>query len=442
MAAFPRRAYEGAATPTTIVSGVDTAASTVTLADSTGWPTGFPFFVILDQEILASQEKCIATRSGVTLTISRGEDGTTPKSHVAGASIKPIFSAVEADEANQMAALITTRGDSIRGGVSGTPERLALGTSGHIKTSNGTDEVWAAPATQTPGADSITTAMLQDKLLTDAKRAPRTVNVKTDNYTLALGDEFETVSVDGTSKAVTVPPTASVAFAAGIEIDVFNWNSTVLTITPGAGVTVRAPAGLTLAQYQSGKLFLSATTNEWLFWKFDVTAPAGGLVCIKAETAFTTVSTITVDSIFTADYTNYLIVIHTTAMTGIGLRTLQLRAAGVTAATNYNRQELNGVGTVAGANRVAAQTSFSFDTQSNVGLLAVSQIELFAPQLAVATAIMTQTICHADTPGAAPCVDVAHGNHTTATAHDGIIITAGSGTCTGTYTIYARSKAI
>lgn len=257
MTAVQRRAYLGAATPTTIVSGIDTTATTCTLVDATGWPTGYPFYVMLDAELLSSQEKCVATRSGVTLTLTRHADETTAKVHAAGASIKPIFSAVEADEANAMAALITTRGDVITGGTSGTPQRVALGTTGNVLTSDGTDAVWATPATQTTADGSIT----------DVKHAPRTINIKTADYTFALGDETEVFQFNNTSLTATVPPAATAAFAAGTQIEVENIHSTALTVAAGAGVTILNAGGLTLAQYQSGVLRLTATANTWLFFQ-------------------------------------------------------------------------------------------------------------------------------------------------------------------------------
>lgn len=40
-------------------------------------------------------------------------------------------------------SLLTTRGDLIRRGAA-APERVALGTSGQVLTSNGTDAVWSS----------------------------------------------------------------------------------------------------------------------------------------------------------------------------------------------------------------------------------------------------------------------------------------------------------
>jgi hypothetical protein len=42
--------------------------------------------------------------------------------------------------------VLTTRGDIIRGGVGGAEERLGLGTSGQVLSSDGTDVVWATPS--------------------------------------------------------------------------------------------------------------------------------------------------------------------------------------------------------------------------------------------------------------------------------------------------------
>lgn len=42
--------------------------------------------------------------------------------------------------------VLTTRGDIVRAGASGVAERLALGTSGYVLSSDGTDVVWAAAA--------------------------------------------------------------------------------------------------------------------------------------------------------------------------------------------------------------------------------------------------------------------------------------------------------
>ena len=95
-----RREYQGAAAPTTITSNITNSSTSLTLTATTGWPTGV-FSLVIDPG-LAGEEKMLATsRSGSTVTITtRGYDGTTATSHLAGAIIYPSPTAVDFDEAN------------------------------------------------------------------------------------------------------------------------------------------------------------------------------------------------------------------------------------------------------------------------------------------------------------------------------------------------------
>ena len=110
MAAFTRRQYAGAAVATTITAGINTTDTSCTLTATTGWPSsaGVPFYVVIDPGT-SSEEKCLATRSGSILTLTRAQDDTTASSHAAGAAIYPVFSANDADEANEVAAKLTTK---------------------------------------------------------------------------------------------------------------------------------------------------------------------------------------------------------------------------------------------------------------------------------------------------------------------------------------------
>ena len=90
MAAFTRRQYKGAAVATTITAGINTTDTTCTLAATTGWPSsaGVSFYVVIDPGT-STEEKCLATISGSTLTLTRAQDDTTAASHSSGATIYP-----------------------------------------------------------------------------------------------------------------------------------------------------------------------------------------------------------------------------------------------------------------------------------------------------------------------------------------------------------------
>ena len=149
MAAVTRRQYKGAAASTTTASSLSISDTSVTLTATTGWPStaAVPFYVVIDPGT-SSEEKCSATISGSTLTLTRGQDDTTAVSHTSGATIYPVFSADDADEANNMAATMTTKGDLLV--TTGSAfNRLAVGTNGYVLTADSTATngvAWAVAA--------------------------------------------------------------------------------------------------------------------------------------------------------------------------------------------------------------------------------------------------------------------------------------------------------
>ena len=156
MPAFTRRQYAGAAASTTITAGINTTDTTCTLAATTGWPStgGVPFYVVIDPGTSA-EEKCSATISGSTLTLTRGQDDTSASSHSSGATIYPVFTANDADEANELVSKLTTKGDLLVTTGSAL-NRLDVGTNAHVLTADSaaTNGVkWAL----SPETDLVTT---------------------------------------------------------------------------------------------------------------------------------------------------------------------------------------------------------------------------------------------------------------------------------------------
>jgi len=159
MAAVTRRQYKGAAASTTTTNALSVSDTSVTLAATTGFPSaaGVPFFVVIDPGT-SSEEKCSATISGSTLTLTRAQDDTTAAVHASGATIYPVFTADEADEANFLASRYTTKGDIVV--FNGTDVvRVGTGANDTILTADSTQSSgvkWAAPAASglTSGDDS------------------------------------------------------------------------------------------------------------------------------------------------------------------------------------------------------------------------------------------------------------------------------------------------
>ena len=156
MSAVTRRSYAGAAPACTLTNSI-TAGDTTALLTGTvsAWndtATG-PFFMVIDPGLVTEEKVLVGSRTGSSLSsLTRGVDGTTAASHAAGATCYLVFTAVDADEANRLAAVMTTRGDLLTLNSSANPARIAIGANGYVLTSNGTDAAWAVlPASGVTG---------------------------------------------------------------------------------------------------------------------------------------------------------------------------------------------------------------------------------------------------------------------------------------------------
>jgi hypothetical protein len=154
MAAVTRRQYKGAAAQTTITNALASGDTSATLAATTGWPSGAePFFVVISPGT-ASEEKCSATISGSVLTLTRAQDDTTAQSHASGATIYPVFTADDADEANFLTSRYTAKGDVVA--FNGTTvAALAVGTNDYVLTADSSEATGLKWAALPAGADVL-----------------------------------------------------------------------------------------------------------------------------------------------------------------------------------------------------------------------------------------------------------------------------------------------
>ena len=156
MSAVTRRSYVGAAPACTLTNSITAGDTSALLTGTvTAWndTANGPFFMVIDPGLVTEEKVLVGSRTGSSLSsITRGVDGTTGASHSAGATCYPVFTATDANEANEFTSTLTTRGDLLTLNSSANPARIAIGASGYVLTSDGTDAAWAVlPASGVTG---------------------------------------------------------------------------------------------------------------------------------------------------------------------------------------------------------------------------------------------------------------------------------------------------
>jgi hypothetical protein len=195
-----------------------------------------------------------------------------------------------------------------------------------------------------------------------------------------------------------------------------------------------------LAEGQFAYIEATNTTQYYDGAAWQTVGITPGLVCVKAETAFTTASSVTVDNVFTSSYTNYRIMIRQLGTSNTTTE-FRLRVGGVTAsATNYIFQRLQGASSSAAASLATGQTYFQI-LGPNGAFINTYIFELFSPAEASPTGFMTQQIKN-DGSYTTVAAEIIYGTHTLSTAYDGFIFAPQGGTVTGTYTIYGYGKSV
>jgi hypothetical protein len=178
--------------------------------------------------------------------------------------------------------------------------------------------------------------------------------------------------------------------------------------------------------FVAGSVLLASELNQIGLWR------------VKAETSFSAASSVTADNVFTSDFTNYRMLIRYQTST-TGAISMKMRVGGVSASTNYNTQDLLASGTSLSGARLTAQTSAQIGVYTNGAFPSFITIDLSGPNLAENTQF---TSVDSHNLGAFTSIRYATtiGNHSTATAYDGIELLVASGNMTGTYTIYGYRK--
>lgn len=162
--AYTRKSFVGGAVSASISAALNAGATTVTITGTdTSWnglggasPNNTAFYLSIgygtstEEKVLVGPADYNWASGSVTVSITRGQDGTLDQYHATGTTVVPVMTAVDLNEANYAVAEtvgnITAIGDLLYGDAVNSLARLAIGANNSVLTSNGTG---AAPSWKT-----------------------------------------------------------------------------------------------------------------------------------------------------------------------------------------------------------------------------------------------------------------------------------------------------
>ena len=95
-----QRYYSSIAARTTLAGDITSDALTMGVTAVVGWPSSYPYTLIIDTDLATEEVVTVTGRSGTTITMTRGSDGTTASAHTAGAAVQHGVSARDFSEPN------------------------------------------------------------------------------------------------------------------------------------------------------------------------------------------------------------------------------------------------------------------------------------------------------------------------------------------------------
>lgn len=87
------RFYSNTAVSTTLSSSINNVDTSITVGATTGFPGSFPYTLVLDPDTPSEELVKVTSAIGTTLTVVRGQDGTSATAHSTPAVVKHVVSA-------------------------------------------------------------------------------------------------------------------------------------------------------------------------------------------------------------------------------------------------------------------------------------------------------------------------------------------------------------
>jgi hypothetical protein len=268
------RQYRSTVDAKTLSAEINNSIASMTLNNITTLPSTYPYTLVIDPDTPSEEIVTVtANVGGNTLSITRGQDGTSAQAHNSAAVVKHMITARDLQDAqNHIEA--TTGGYTItndgEGNTTNDLHGIAAGEGavvGTLKTQTLTNKTLTSPVINGGAALTVTSTDLN---FINQLKNPSTNAQTGTTYTLVLADDNKFVEMDNSSSnTVTIPLNSSVAFPVGAQVTVITTGAGLTTVSPTSGVTLNyySPTNNSTARIRarySAVTLVKRATDTWI----------------------------------------------------------------------------------------------------------------------------------------------------------------------------------